>query len=704
MSEYQGTRHDVRYLGIQTGLVAVYADGNRQSRLPSAYTMLTRATAAATAPLTQERAARATCTGKVFERVLLARLTSYTERFGLLHENQNGFRKERSCEELVFVLQQVLEANVDCVAVFVDVRKAYPTVFRDGLFTKLAQKGIGGDMWGTLRNMYKGLTSKVTVGGEKSSSYEVNQGLMEGAILSPWMYTMFIDGFVRRLKAEGLGCEIGGEWAGALYYADDLALLAKNDVEMQKMLRVLDAYCRDWQFQVSYGKTKVLRFGRCRGTHQRPPAQLYLPSMYHEHEPGVAAVDLDGGRGSDTNPIGEAEEYEHLGVTFQTNRRFSTHSVEVARKVRVAGHQLRRHHVVPGGLSMAVNKQAFTALVRSRIEYCAAVWAPPCVPREREDWEEGQDWSVQWSNAGTMERAYAGCARIAAGGSPHAFKSAFHNALGVPEAYLVWSNSILRFWERVNRLAGTRLVKAAMKAAVEEGRGNSFYNRLVMAHQAVHGTAPANGGRGDLVGKDAAKEARDVGVEQQQRARWHADVRSHEEVREDNTGGGMAWNATCPPPYAEGGFLNTVKFGQYRAVDIRRLQSYRTGGHDEPARVGGLRANAVPWRDRICTGCSEVTTAVADVPHRMMCPNHRVAMGNALSKLDELYPGFEGRFRLMPSFEGRARTLLFDVPDGRAGAWGPGVTEEQARVRGTRSVMRYLEAGVRDTPGLRPVE
>ena len=78
--------------------------------------------------------------------------------------------------------------------------------------------------------------------------------------------------------------------------------------------------------------------------------------------------------------------------------------------------------------------------------------------------------------------------------------------------------------------------------------------------------------------------------------------------------------------------------------------------------------------------------------------------GNALSKLGELYPGFEGRFRLMPSFEARARTLLFDVPDGRAGAWGPGVTEEQARVRGTRSVMRYLEAGVRDTPGLRPVE
>ena len=101
--------------------------GLLQTRCNTERPMLTRATAAATAPLTQERAARATCTGKVFERVLLARLTSYTERFGLLHENQNGFRKERSCEELVFVLQQVLEANVDCVAVFVDVRKAYGT-------------------------------------------------------------------------------------------------------------------------------------------------------------------------------------------------------------------------------------------------------------------------------------------------------------------------------------------------------------------------------------------------------------------------------------------------------------------------------------------------------------------------------------------------------------------------------------------------
>ena len=42
---------------------------------------------------------------------LLGRLSGYAELHGLIHENQNGFRGERSCEEHVFVLQQLLEGE-----------------------------------------------------------------------------------------------------------------------------------------------------------------------------------------------------------------------------------------------------------------------------------------------------------------------------------------------------------------------------------------------------------------------------------------------------------------------------------------------------------------------------------------------------------------------------------------------------------------
>ena len=88
--------------------------------------------------------------GKVFERVLLARLTAHVEGRGLMHELQYGFRKERGCEELVFALQQTIEPNPNCCACFVDVRRAYPTVYRPGLLAKLAQKGVTGKVWTTL--------------------------------------------------------------------------------------------------------------------------------------------------------------------------------------------------------------------------------------------------------------------------------------------------------------------------------------------------------------------------------------------------------------------------------------------------------------------------------------------------------------------------------------------------------------------------
>jgi hypothetical protein len=49
--------------------------------------------------------------GKVFERVLLGRLSGYAERYGLVHENQNGFRALRSCEEHVFGVRPAAAAG-----------------------------------------------------------------------------------------------------------------------------------------------------------------------------------------------------------------------------------------------------------------------------------------------------------------------------------------------------------------------------------------------------------------------------------------------------------------------------------------------------------------------------------------------------------------------------------------------------------------
>jgi Reverse transcriptase (RNA-dependent DNA polymerase) len=84
----------------------------------------------------------------------------------LLHESQNGFRPQRSCADHQFVLHQILTGRrlekKDTYVLFVDTYKAFPTVWQDGLFHKLWEKGVRGKMFRVLHNLYQGANRVVS--------------------------------------------------------------------------------------------------------------------------------------------------------------------------------------------------------------------------------------------------------------------------------------------------------------------------------------------------------------------------------------------------------------------------------------------------------------------------------------------------------------------------------------------------------------
>ena len=55
-------------------------------------------------------------------------------------------------------------------------------------------------------------------------------------VLSPILFSLYIDGLLQKLRHQGLGCHVGGTWMGAAGYADDLALKAPSRQSMVKML------------------------------------------------------------------------------------------------------------------------------------------------------------------------------------------------------------------------------------------------------------------------------------------------------------------------------------------------------------------------------------------------------------------------------------------------------------------------------------
>src|SRR4051812_42924046 len=121
---------------------------------------------------------------------------------------------------------------------FLDVRRAYDRVWRDGLLYQLLKAGLSGNMVTMLRSMLQTTKRRVVVQGQHSDDVDVTVGLPQGAVLSPLLYALFINGLATELKKRHLGSTPFGRWAGILLYADDIVLIADSAKELQAMLDV----------------------------------------------------------------------------------------------------------------------------------------------------------------------------------------------------------------------------------------------------------------------------------------------------------------------------------------------------------------------------------------------------------------------------------------------------------------------------------
>ena len=122
-------------------------------------------------------------------------------------------------------------------ALFLDVQKAYDTVWRNGLWVKLWDLGVRGRMWRVIKRMYEASRSAVLLDGEKSASFSVEQGVAQGCSLSPILFSVFINDL---LKEAELGIHLGeGGRIGGMLFADDFVRLSDSKEQLQKLIDVV---------------------------------------------------------------------------------------------------------------------------------------------------------------------------------------------------------------------------------------------------------------------------------------------------------------------------------------------------------------------------------------------------------------------------------------------------------------------------------
>ena len=185
----------------------------------------------------------------------------------LLTDNlQFGFKPKHSTAHALFVLNETVNyytshgSNV--FTCFLDCSKAFDKVSHNGLFLKLIKRQVPLCLLNILIYWLSNLTSQCRWRSVLSDSYAITSGVKQGGILSPFLFTIFVNDLLLMLRKKGLGCYVKSMFLGAIMFADDLALIAPSRYAMQELISVCESYCNQHCLSFNTKKSKALIFGK----------------------------------------------------------------------------------------------------------------------------------------------------------------------------------------------------------------------------------------------------------------------------------------------------------------------------------------------------------------------------------------------------------------------------------------------------------
>ena len=204
--------------------------------------------------------------GKLFDMVLNNRLKTWISERNILNNTQAGFRKDYSTHDNIFVLPGLItKSRIEkkkLLSSFVDFRKAFNSVYRNGLwYTLIGKCNCNGKLLRVIKDLYSKIKCSVYTETRLTDFFTTSQGVQQGAILSPLLYVLFLNDLCDILN-DCDGVRVGECDIKVLKYADDIVLVSETANGLQNALDRLYDYCTEWKLNVNLAKTKLLV---CRG-------------------------------------------------------------------------------------------------------------------------------------------------------------------------------------------------------------------------------------------------------------------------------------------------------------------------------------------------------------------------------------------------------------------------------------------------------
>ena len=214
-------------LGAKEQVTPIYKSGNRQD------------------PTNYRGICINSCLGNLLTSILNHRLKTFLIEQDILHEAQIGFLPGNRTSDHIFTMRTLIGKYVKQVSrgklytCFIDFRKAFDSIWHDGLLYKLLTYNIGGKFYDLIKNIYsKTKCSLKLTDSKRTPLFDYCKGDRQGCILSPMLFNLYLNEipFLLDRKDTDPITLPNGTHLNCLLYADDLLLISHSAEGLQKAI------------------------------------------------------------------------------------------------------------------------------------------------------------------------------------------------------------------------------------------------------------------------------------------------------------------------------------------------------------------------------------------------------------------------------------------------------------------------------------